>query len=125
MGLARHPHATDRSAALDWCERHPKTGFIAWHTIANVFYFVEKSRDTLEGKKFITELLRFLEVVPTGPADANHALALPFSDFEDAMQCAAAVHAGVDLIVTRNTRDYTASPIPAILPANFLAQAHP
>jgi hypothetical protein len=47
------------------------------------------------------------------------------TDLEDALQAAAAVAAGVDYIVTRNTADYRQSPIPAILPAAFLAQAPP
>ena len=54
------------------------------------------------------------------PAHAKHALTLPINDFEDAMQAAAAVEAGVDFIVTRNVADYVNSPIPAHRPAAFL-----
>jgi hypothetical protein len=62
-------------------------------------------------------------VIATGTAQAKHALAMTMGDFEDALQSAAAVQAGVDCIVTRNVGDYTSAPIPAILPGDFLAQA--
>jgi hypothetical protein len=43
-----------------------------------------------------------------------------FDDIEDCLQaeCALSVHA--DYIVTRNTKDYIHSKIPAILPEDFL-----
>lgn len=46
---------------------------------------------------------------------------LAFSDYEDAVQCASAISAGLDAIVTRNTKDYAGSPIPVYSPSEFLA----
>jgi hypothetical protein len=36
------------------------------------------------------------------------------------MECAVSIYA--DYIITRNTKDFTASPIPAITPEDFLAR---
>ena len=44
-------------------------------------------------------------------------------DTEDALQVAAAIHAGVDAIVTRNTAHFAAAPISVKSPATFLASA--
>jgi hypothetical protein len=43
------------------------------------------------------------------------------TDFEDAVTSEAANAAGIEFIVTRNTPDFAASAIPAVLPAEFLA----
>ena len=43
-----------------------------------------------------------------------------FSDLEDAMQAAAAMLFGAQLILTRNLRDYRRSPIKAIAPEAVL-----
>ena len=51
------------------------------------------------------------------PLDA----ALPMTDFEDAMQVAAARACGAQHIVTRNVRDYESSPISAISPQDALS----
>jgi len=42
-------------------------------------------------------------------------------DFEDALQLAAAVACGAGVILTRNTADFKASPIPVMTPEEFLA----
>lgn len=42
------------------------------------------------------------------------------TDFEDAMQVAAARACGSQYIITRNARDFTHSPIPAIGPQHAL-----
>ncbi len=43
------------------------------------------------------------------------------TDFEDAVTSEAAIAAGVEVIVTRNKPDFSASSVPAMLPEEFLA----
>ena len=85
--------------------------------------FVTLEYDALEPmvREFLRDLLVFIDVAPTGSAEAKHALNLPMPDFEDGMQAAAAVLAGADYIITRNGPDFRHSPIPAITPTDFLA----
>ena len=123
VATARAPFAADSGAVLNWCELHPGNGFVAWHTISNLYYILRPKLGVSDTRRFIHDLLVFVEVIPTGTAHAKHALALPLEDFEDAMQSAAAVAAGVDFVVTRNVADYLRSPIPAVLPGTFVAQA--
>lgn len=44
------------------------------------------------------------------------------SDFEDGVQIAAAISMGLNIIVTRNTDDYTGSLIPTLTPTRFLSR---
>jgi len=46
-------------------------------------------------------------------------------DFEDALQAAAALACGAQLIVTRNERDFKGSPVAALNPEAFLRQHGP
>ena len=50
------------------------------------------------------------------------ALALPLSDFEDAMQCASAMACNADVIVSRNVKDYQNSPIRTVTPEQLLQE---
>ena len=43
-------------------------------------------------------------------------------DFEDAVLAEAAALAGADIIVTRNTRDFSRASLPALTPQEFLVQ---
>ena len=77
---------------------------------------MSRERNAPYARQFIADLLEFVEVVRTGTADVRYALDLPMSDFEDALQAAAARACGARAIVTRNVRDFARSPIPAITP---------
>ena len=101
--------------------------FVAWHTAATTYY-IFRSRSKLpdaECRAHLIDLISWAEVVPSGTPELKHALSIEMRDFEDAMQIAAAVQCGADVIVTRNTRDFAASPIPALTPEAFLARYFP
>jgi predicted nucleic acid-binding protein len=116
----RTPHVTNSEAVLNWCEQHPGQSFFAWHSMANAAYIFRRNPGIAAVRSFFHDLLAFAQVAPTATAEAKHARSLPMTDLEDAMQAAAAVAASADYIVTRNIRHYVNSPIPAILPSDFL-----
>ena len=125
IALARPQFVMNSRGVLDWCELHPGNGHIAWHTGANIYYLLRRDRGDGPARQFIHDMLDFVEIVAAGTAQAKHALTMSMSDFEDALQAAAAVLAGVDYIVTRNIADYHSSPVRAILPADFLTLSSP
>jgi hypothetical protein len=53
VGLEQKPFCYASSQLLDYLEAHPNTGFIAWHSISNVFYIFSKAASKEEAKKFI------------------------------------------------------------------------
>ena len=118
--LDRAPHADAAVALLNLLHAKPGMGYVAWHTLSNFYYLTRPQRGHKDSKLFIGELLQFVAVTPTGTKDALYALDLPFSDFEDALQSASAIACRARWIVTRNTRHYLKSPVPAITPARFL-----
>jgi predicted nucleic acid-binding protein len=125
FAIDREPFVVESDAVLVWCEKHPGSGVVAWHTVANFYYIVRKELGGPSTRKLIQDLLEYVDVISTGTAGIRYALTSPITDFEDAMQAAAAVSAEVDYIITRNTPDFSNSPIPAISPADFLALLTP
>jgi hypothetical protein len=55
----------------------------------------------------------------------DRALPSAFRDFEDAVQMAAAVAAGADYVATRDVKDFSAGPVPAVTPAELLPLLRP
>ncbi|MCC5806067.1 MAG: hypothetical protein JJU00_07025 [Opitutales bacterium] len=106
---------------LDWCERHLGRAWIAWHTLANLHCIGLKTAGKEEAELFVDEILEVFEVCPVDSSAARTARVLPLSDFEDALQVAAALKARVRYIVTRSKRDFRLSPVPAVTPAEFPA----
>lgn len=125
VALQREPHLVDSDRVLKWCDLHPGHAFIAWHSVSNVYYLLEKQLDDTSAREFVTTMLDVFEVAETNTASAKHALHLPIKDFEDALQTVAAVEAGADVIITRDRHDYSGSPIPARSPGEFLDSLAP
>ena len=76
-------------------------------------------------REFIRSLLVWADVAVAGHADAVQALDWPMPDFEDALQAAAAVACGAQVILTRNVRDFKRSPVLAMTPEDFIKHNMP
>lgn len=111
FALNREPHAAAAGELLGWAAEHPGRCAVAWHSLANFHYMMRGKSDA-----FIRDLLEFAEIPRTGREQMQSALEMGFADLEDAMQAAAAMLFGAQLIVTRNLRDYRRSPIKAATP---------
>ncbi len=90
---------------------------------ANAYYFIRKSTD----KKTAVELLKNLKkIVSTINLDENildDALNSEFTDFEDAMQSySASSIPEIEIIITRNIKDFSKSKLPVYTPEQFLNQ---
>lgn len=120
LALGREPWVADATALFEELERGPKTAFVAWHTLSNVYYLVTPARGGASVREFLVDLTRLAAVVQTGSEDVRFAASLPMADFEDALQVAAAHSVGATVIATRNVSDYANSPIPALAPAEIL-----
>ena len=65
-------------------------------------------------------LLKLFEVAPVNRLVLQAALSSDISDYEDAVLAASAHHAGLDVLVTRDLRDFKNAPLPAHLPDDLL-----
>ena len=117
----RRPGAAASARLLAQCGRQHEA-WLAWHSVATLAYLIERQESAISSRDFIRSVLVWADVAKTGRPDALAALDLPMQDFEDALQVAAAMACGAQFIVTRNVRDFTTSPVPALNPDSFLRQ---
>ena len=120
VALDREGHVEPAAALLHRLELRPRSAFVAWHSLANIYYLVRPRRGGADARLFVQDLTRFVLVAPIDTDEFHFATTLGLSDFEDCMQVAAARACGARAIVTRNQRDFTTSPIPAVTPAEAL-----
>ncbi|MEM7583243.1 MAG: PIN domain-containing protein [Acidobacteriota bacterium] len=111
VALDRPPYAAAAVELLNACQVGHLSGFVAWHSISNFYYLVRPTKGGLETRSMVLDLLQFIRVAATDTESLLYAIGLEMNDFEDAMQVAAAVACNAEVIVTRNHRDYTDSPI--------------
>lgn len=118
--MNRAPHADYSAKILDYAQTGYLEAFLAWHSLSNFYYIVSSETQHKKTLQFIEELLHFARISETSTGDAVYALKLGLTDFEDALQVAAAQACRAQYIVTRNIRHYKKSPVPAESPLNTL-----
>lgn len=119
--LLRAPHVAASAAALDLAGTRVVEGFVAGHAITTIAYLVQREKGETDAKNALVRLLSRLRVAPTTDSGVRMALAMGFSDFEDAVSVASAQEAGCDVIVTRNLQHFRSAPVRALLPEVFVA----
>jgi len=105
-------------SALDKAE-----ALITANTITDIYYILQRAnKDYTKSKEAIVQLLNLVNIVDVLASDVMNTLSSKISDFEDALAATIAKRVKADYIVTRNTKDFHDSPVPAIDPNDFLAQ---
>jgi predicted nucleic acid-binding protein len=110
----------DSYAVLRLIAEDKLTGLFPAGSIADVYYIIRKSgKGAGETRSAIVALLELVNLCDTTAGDVSSALPLGIRDFEDAILAATAKREKADFIITRNKRDFTKSPVPALSPGTF------
>ena len=117
--MNRQPYYENSRLIWKMCLRKQAEGYISALTFANIAYVMRKQL-TPERRKYLlgalSSLFRFEEL---SYDDLRTAANMKWRDFEDAVQSSTASRINADYIITRNTKDYQDSPIPAITPEEY------
>lgn len=117
----RKPFSDNAAQILALCESNKITGFITTVIISNVYYVL---RQTATHEKVIEKLVQLTSITEVLTIDKTiiiKALNSSFKDFEDALQNFTAEISGeIDLIITRNVKDFKNSSLGILTPENYL-----
>lgn len=117
----RQPFVLASAQSLNTVVKPQVKGYVSGHAVTNIFYILRRQVDGEKARELLSKLLQHLEVASVTDGVIKAALESSMTDFEDAVTSEAANATGVEVIVTRNKSDFTASAIPALLPNEFLA----
>jgi predicted nucleic acid-binding protein len=121
--LAQRGEAAIASAEiLTLIRTGPHEGFVAAHTFPTLHYLLRKHVGSQKAVTTLIDLVHVLQVAPMDHRLVTEALALPWKDFEDALQVVCALAVDAEVFVTRNRRDFLASPILVLEPEELLAR---
>ena len=112
----RQPFVVASAQALNTVVKKQVQGFVSGHAVTNIFYILRRQIGSEAARKLIENLLQHIQIASVTDEVIHQALKSPIKDFEDAVTSAAAMSAGLEIIVTRNKADFVQSSIPAMLP---------
>jgi predicted nucleic acid-binding protein len=119
--LERPPHSEHAAALWALIETGKAAGLLSAHAVTIVHYLVAHEHDRRRARRAVDRLLSVYTVATVDDEVIRTAMGLGWSDFEDAVTATAAAAAGCDALVTRNPRDFKASPIPVVDAATAIA----
>lgn len=117
----RNPFSENAAKVLALCESKKITGYITSVIISNVYYLLRQKATHEKVIEKLTLLISILEVLTTDKNTIIQALNSDFKDFEDALQnFSAELDGQIDVIITRNVKDFKTSKIGVLTPGNFI-----
>lgn len=116
----REPFYEASVLALNASMNHLVVGCFPAHGVPIISYVLRRHADKETAALAVNWLLDAFEIAPCDGPVLREAAASSFNDFEDAIVAYSALRCSCDVIVTRNTEDFVASPIPALNPIEFL-----
>jgi predicted nucleic acid-binding protein len=117
----REPYFVDAYQILQCCAEKRVRGFIAAHSVTNIFYILRKHFSPAERRKLLLELCELLEICGLEKMQIINSLSnKEFDDLEDCVQAECAKSIRADYIITRNVKDFVHSPVLAIPPEDLL-----
>ena len=117
----RKPFSDNAAKVLSLCESREIKGFITSVIISNVYYLLRQTSTHEKVIEKLKQLITITEVLTTDKEVILKALNSDFKDFEDALQnYSAELNGLVDLIVTRNLKDFKNSSLGVMTPENYL-----
>ncbi len=120
--LAREPFLEPAKKLIRLMDAGVHHGYITANSITDIVYVARKTRSMEEIRRIVLDLLDRVAVIGIDREDIVAAFELAFTDFEDALQSACSEREQIDLIVTRNKKDFSKSKVAVEDISDFIAK---
>ena len=123
FALKREPFYGDAQAIIIEIVKGNLQGYITASMATDICYILQKTNGKTFALNTFSDLVIILDILPVYREDVYSALKLGWSDFEDALQVQVAIHSRMDVIITRNTKDFQKTKnIIVLTPKEFIAE---
>ena len=90
-------------------------------TFANTYYLITKELNAQKAKEILRKFKLLVNILSMDDKIIDLSLNSNFKGFEDAIQYYTAIEHKIDIIITRNLKDFKLSKIPVLTAENYLA----
>ena len=119
--LDRKPFSEYATQILSMCETGEINGFLTPVIYSNLYYLLRRIAKHEKVIEKLKQLLKITKVLTMDQQVVKNALDSGFLDFEDALQNYSAInHNNIDLILTRNLKDYKNSELGIFTPETYI-----
>ena len=120
----RKPQSREAAVIFTLIEQKKIKGYASSLTFSNLYYVLRKIESHIKVKSKLESLSQIVGILKVEEQTIKDALASDFPDFEDSIQYFSALDSKkIDVIITRNIKDYKKSDIPVMTPGDYLKTA--
>lgn len=103
-------------------DKQEVTIFVSSLSFGNLNYILSKQKSSTEARKILSRFKVLVKVLPVDDKIIELALNSDFRDFEDAIQYYCAIENGINILVTRNLKDFKLARISILTAEEFVKQ---
>lgn len=119
--IDREPHSREAAIIFTLIEQKKLKGYVSSLTFSNLYYVLRKIESHKKVIVKLDSISRLLTILKVDQQTIKYAIASGFPDFEDSIQYNCALdYKKIDVLITRNIKDYKGSEIPVMTPADYL-----
>ena len=94
--------------------------YVSSLTFANTYYILSQKTKLENARKILRKFKVLVEVLPMDDKIIDLSLESDFKDFEDAIQYHTAIENEVNIIITRNLKDFRTAKIPVLTAKDYI-----
>jgi predicted nucleic acid-binding protein len=122
--IDRKPYSREAAVIFTLIEQKKIKGYTSSLTFSNLYYILRKIESHNKVKSKLESLSQIVGILKVGEQTIKDALASDFPDFEDSIQYFSALDSRkIDIIITRNIKDYKKSDLSVMTPGDYLKTA--
>jgi len=119
--IDRKPYSREAAIIFTLVDQKKLKGYTSSLTFSNLFYVLRKIEPQKRVIAKLDSLSKLLTVLKVDDQNIRDAIESGFPDFEDSIQHFCAIGCKkVEVIITRNTKDFKKSNLPVMTPGDFL-----
>jgi len=119
--IDRRPHSREAAIIFTLIDNKKMRGYASSLTFSNLYYILRKLESHNKVIAKLDSLSKMVNILRVDEQIIKNAISSSFPDFEDTIQYFSALDSKkIDVIITRNTKDYKNSGIPVMTPGDFL-----
>jgi len=119
--IDRKPYSREAAIIFTLIENKKLKGYVSSFTFSNLYYVLRKAESHNKVLLKLDSISKILTILKVDQQIIKEAISSVFADFEDGIQYHCALGSGkIDVLITRNTKDYKNSAIPVMTPDDYL-----
>jgi len=120
MLATREPHYQAAAKLFTFSDEGKIQIFISALSVANIHYLISKNLSSNEAKQILRKFRLLVHIVPLNEKIIDLSLNSDFGDFEDAIQYYCAIENDIEILLTRNLKDYKKAQISIMTAQDYI-----